>query len=103
LFIFDDFESCSNFCNVFEVWRTTAGGKANTGKWFPAVAEDIAVWPAAKEDLKKFKFGVREVTIEEGNKVYLKQDVVDGINVWKTYQLISFSEVTNLLCKVEGL
>ena len=43
------------------------------------------------------------MTIEKGDKVYLKEDVVDGVNVRKTYQLITYCEVTKLLFKVEGL
>ena len=58
--------------------------------------------PAEKQSLKKYRFGVREVILDQ-NRVALKSGIIDGINVRKTYRLISFSEVKTLLSKVEGL
>ena len=87
---------------VFEVWKTTASIKAKSGKWFPALANDNVIWPAVKKDLKKFRFGVRAVTLDD-NKVMLKSGVVDGVNVRKTYLLVNYSDIAAVVFKVNGL
>lgn len=87
---------------VFEVWKTTAGAKTKYGKWFPSPVKDNPKWPAEKQSLDKYRFGVREVILDE-NKVALKSGIVDGRDVRKTYRLFEFSQVKTLLFKVDGL
>ena len=84
------------------MWKTTASGKVKSGKRFPSPVKDHALWPVVNKDLTKSRLGVREVKLDE-NKVMLKNGVVDGINVRKTYRLVNYDNVTDLMFRIDGL
>ena len=54
-----------------------------------------------KKYMTKFRFGVREVTLED-DIVMLKSGVVDGVNISKIYRLVNYSDVIALMFKVDG-
>ena len=59
------------------------------------------MWTAVKKYMTKFRFGVREVTLED-DIVMLKSGVVDGVNISKIYRLVNYSDVIALMFKVDG-
>ena len=74
---------------VYVVWRDN-GSK----KWFPSPTGDGPSWPLKTGDKKKYRVGVRAVNVDlSGKSVELKNNVIDGQNVRKSYKMV---KVTNI-------